>query len=490
MQLSSGFVFKTAAAAMGMMLLLVLMISALGGPADAAFTSYRPDLSISTTGSHWASYADFVAGDLTVDFVISNGLATEADNVNITGASATSGASLITAMPYSVGHIHNGASGTASLKYDVPPGVVYFRTSLTGSAQDLSGNTYPYPLNQADLVYVEGTSGNPRISVLDTASMTVVNQFTDYSLASGQSHRIQISPDGNYIWNGEGGTTGYVQVSDAKTGAQVKRWDVGSHNGPAMGNWTKGGHHFLFFPTAASGGVINVFDVEAQSFVGAIPVGEVPNHIWDTTADGNTLWGTVGSGLTSRAVSYDISQVNLGILPTVKSAEITIGGSLHALAVDPSRARVYVGSSNGGVNVIDTTTNTVISWKSGGIATSHNFTMSPDNAYLVVGESSTYGCTSEVHDWPHDGTRGPFVWFLNLDTLTVDKWFETQALGKSSPSHQSYTSDGAHIMMSMSWPGDPNGKVMVADPDTLALETIVNVVPAPHSIGVAGGNTY
>jgi len=501
MQLSSRLVLKTATIMLGMIMLLVIMLSMIGGSGDAAFYSYRPDLSITWHDAHWGSYADYLAGNLTVTYTISNGIGSDAYDVQLTGATANNGVSLTSATPVSVGDIAVGGSANADLNYDVPDGVLWFHNNITGTAKDLNGTSYPYPLNPDNLVYVEGTSGNPRISVVDTSSMTVVNQFTDYTIASGQSHRIQVSPDGKYLWNGENNptrATGFVQVLDAATGVQVKKWDIGNHNGPTMGNWTKGGHHYLFFPAerAAPDGAISIFDVEAQTLIGTIPVGDTPNHIWDTTADGNTLWGTVGSGVTSKAVAYDITNIDTGVIPTTRSAEVTIGGSLHALAVDPVRSRVYVGSSNGGVNVIDTTTNTVIAWKAGGIATSHNFTMSPENAYLVVGESSTYGCTEEVHDpldpaWPHDGTRGPFVWFLNLDTLTVDKYFESQALGKSTPSHQSYTRDGAHIMMSMSWPGDPNGKVMVADPDTLALETIINVVPGPHSIGIPGGvNTY
>jgi len=209
--------------------------------------------------------------------------------------------------------------------------------------------------------------------------------------------------------------------------------------------------------------------------------------MWDTTPDGTRLWGTVGSGTTSRAVAYDISNIDLGVIPTTKSAEITIGGSLHALAVDLVRPRVYVGSSTGGVNVIDTTTNTVIAWKAGGIATSHNFTPSPDGHYLIAGESSTYGCSSEVYaDWPHDGTRGPVLWALNLDTLTVDKYFETQAYSKAAPSHQTYTNDGSHLLMSTT--GGVSG-VFVLDPDTMALQSMISIPGAnPHSIGIAGGS--
>ncbi|RJQ43686.1 MAG: hypothetical protein C4534_07660 [Gaiellales bacterium] len=479
---------KTAAFMLCMIMLLVIIASSMGDPAGASYTASRPDLSVATTSIHWASYSDYTAGNLTVDFSMNNGGAGNAVGAQITGATATSGASVVTGLPLSVGDVAAGSSSAFSLVFNVPSGVSAFVTKLSGSAQDVTGMSYSYPVSPGDLVYANASTSPSRISVIDTASMTVIDELIDSTAPSGSSHRIQISPDGNYGWRGQGGTNGYVEVVDLNNGDQVQKWEVGSHNGPTMGNWTKGGHHYLFFPTGKDGGKINIFDVEAQTFVGAIPVGETPNHMWDTTPDGNTLWGTVGSGATSRAVSYDISSVHLGVIPTTKSAEITIGGSLHALSVDLVRPRVYVGSSNGGVNVIDTTTNTVIAWKAGGIATSHNFTPSPDGQYLLVGESSTYGCSSEVYaDWPHDGTRGPVLWALNLETLQVDKYFETQAYAKAAPSHQTYTSDSSHLLMSTT---GGMSAVFVIDPDTMALESIISLPGSnPHSIGIAGGSS-
>lgn len=494
MHLSYKFQLKATIVLLGLALLLVLLSTSLGGQANAAFETYRPYLTVNAGSTYWASYTDYLAGDLTVDYTVSNSVMTEAEEVQITGAAANNGVTLLTAMPYYIGHIHNGANGSAILKYDVPAGVAFFRTNLTGTAMDLSGMSYSYPLNKANLLYAEHTAGNPAISVIDTASWTVVNKFTDYTYATGNSHRIQVSPDGNYIWQGAGGGTGVVRVTNAATGATVKEWAIGSHNGPTMSNWTKpDGHHYLFFPTGTgAAGVINVFDVEDQEHLGAIPVGETPNHMWDTSPDGNSLWGSVGSGTTSRVVEYDISNVHLGILPIVKSAEITIGGSLHALAVDLVRPRMYVGSSTMGLNVVDTSTNTVISTFTGGIGGTHNMTVSADGSHLLAGNSGTYGPLDSVFspNIAQDGTRGPFLWGLNLDTLVVDKYVEFRDGGGTiigAPSHQTYTSDGSTLLMSSTAAGYSG--VYRLDPDTFAIEGFISIPGAnPHSIGIAGGS--
>lgn len=486
---------------LGLTLLLVMLSTSFSGQANAAFQTYRPDLSVSVDSTYWASFADYTARELTVSYAVCNSDTAEAENVTITGAAANNGVTLLTATPYFVGHIHTGACVSSAFRYHVPVGVGSFRTTVTATANDITGSgmLYSYPLNQSALVYAEHTAGNPAITVIDTNSMTIVDKFIDYTYASGNSHRIQVSPDGNYIWQGAGGGTGVVRVTNAHTGATVQEWAIGSHNGPAMSNWTKpDGHHYLFFPSDASGGVIHVFDVEDQQFLGDIPVGEVPNHMWDTTPDGNSLWGTVGSGATSRAVEYDISNVHLGILPSVKSAEITIGGSLHSLAVDLTHPRVFVGSSTNGLVMVNTTTNTVVSNFTGGIGATHNSTMSADGTHLVVGNSGNYGPLDTVFspNIAQDGTRGPFLWGLNLTTLVVDKYHEFRTAGiiVGAPGHQTYTSDSSKLLMSSTAAGYSG--MYGLDPATWAVTGFVPFAGNPHSIGIAGGsgglggNTY
>lgn len=486
---------------LGLMLLLVMLSTSFSGQANAAFQTYRPDLSVNVDATYWASYSDYTARILTVSYAVCNTNNAEADNVTITGAAANNGVTLLTATPYSVGHIHTGACVSSAFKYHVPIGVTSFSTNVTATANDITGDgiLYSYPLNQSALVYAEHTTGNPAITVIDTNSMTIVDTFTDYTYASGNSHRIQVSPDGNYIWQGAGGGTGVVRVTNAHTGATVQEWAIGSHNGPTLSNWTKGGHHYLFFPSDASGGVIHVFDVEAQTFLGNIPVGEVPNHMWDTDPAGTRLWGTVGTGDTSRLVSYDISNVNLGILPTVKSAEITIGGSLHSLSVDLTHPRVFVGSSTKGLTMVSTTTNTVTANFVGGIGGTHNQTMSADGTHLIVGNNGNYGPLDTVFspNIAQDGTRGPFLWSLNLTTLTVDKYHEFRDGGGNivgSPGHQTYTHDSSKLLMSSTAAGYSG--MYSLDPATFAITGFVPFPGAPHSIGIAGGsgglggNTY
>ncbi|MBE0428763.1 MAG: fibronectin type III domain-containing protein, partial [Thermoleophilia bacterium] len=105
----------------------------------------KPDLSLSVADVYWASYADYTARELSVDLSVGNTGADTAYNVAITGATATNGVSLISATPVSAGDIAGGSSATATVKYDVPAGVGGFQTSVSGSAEDCSGNGYTYP---------------------------------------------------------------------------------------------------------------------------------------------------------------------------------------------------------------------------------------------------------------------------------------------------------------------------------------------------------
>ncbi|MCL4474395.1 MAG: hypothetical protein M1455_10765 [Actinobacteria bacterium] len=89
-------------------------------------------LTLSKTGVRWASYADYVAGQLSVDYSVGN--AGAAAKVNIVGASATNGVTLVG--PVSAGTIASAASAPVTLKYNVPTGVGSFRTTVYATAQN------------------------------------------------------------------------------------------------------------------------------------------------------------------------------------------------------------------------------------------------------------------------------------------------------------------------------------------------------------------
>lgn len=107
----------------------------------------RPALSlICPTGDkvYWAGYGDYTAGLLSVEYGIANG-ANDATNVQLVNIATTSGVSLATGIPVAMGNIAAGTSASATVKFNVPSGVVSFKSVVFVSAQDACGNTYNYP---------------------------------------------------------------------------------------------------------------------------------------------------------------------------------------------------------------------------------------------------------------------------------------------------------------------------------------------------------
>jgi len=106
----------------------------------------RPDLSPSVVSVYWANLADYVAGDLTVEYSLANNsVGLSAIGVEIIAVTNTNGVGLLTALPVSVGDIAAGSSGSFTLRYSVPSGVTQFTTNLSATASDPTGTSYNYP---------------------------------------------------------------------------------------------------------------------------------------------------------------------------------------------------------------------------------------------------------------------------------------------------------------------------------------------------------
>ncbi len=105
----------------------------------------KPDLRLFDDGSNWASFADYTSNDLQVKFhVHDNGV--NATNVVITGATVPAGgASLITAVPVSLGDISTGSSASFTLDFHVAASVSSFIVDLTGSAGSCCSAGFTYP---------------------------------------------------------------------------------------------------------------------------------------------------------------------------------------------------------------------------------------------------------------------------------------------------------------------------------------------------------
>lgn len=131
---------------------LIGQISDTGTPAVSCGTdiakksSYcgSPALSLSKTKVRWASYADYTARLLTVDYSVGNS-GMNANTVQIVGSTSTNGVTLATATPAAVGNIATGGSAAVSLKYNVPVTAGSFFPTTYATAKDLCNNTYAYP---------------------------------------------------------------------------------------------------------------------------------------------------------------------------------------------------------------------------------------------------------------------------------------------------------------------------------------------------------
>ncbi|MHB8793327.1 MAG: LVIVD repeat-containing protein [Thermoleophilia bacterium] len=105
----------------------------------------EPGLSLSLTNVRWASFADYQARILTADFNLSNLDGPDGFNVALMGHVTSNAVALETTMPQTMGDQATGTASAFSLRYLVPQGVNYFKTTLYISAEDNCGTSYQYP---------------------------------------------------------------------------------------------------------------------------------------------------------------------------------------------------------------------------------------------------------------------------------------------------------------------------------------------------------
>lgn len=109
------------------------------------FNSLAMQLNLSMSSVYWASYSDYQARELSVDYTVQNAGGNDVYGVAITGSTNTNGVVTSTGMPAAIGDIPASGTGKVTLQYIVPEGVGVFRTALTGSGKDASGTTYLFP---------------------------------------------------------------------------------------------------------------------------------------------------------------------------------------------------------------------------------------------------------------------------------------------------------------------------------------------------------
>lgn len=119
------------------------------GTAASSFTYAahgQPALSLSVTRIYWATYADYTAHKLSVDYRLTDGATSpNAMGVNIVGSNNSNGVILVTAVPLSVGNIMAGGNAGFTLTYELPTGITAFTASIYATASDPCGDSYAYP---------------------------------------------------------------------------------------------------------------------------------------------------------------------------------------------------------------------------------------------------------------------------------------------------------------------------------------------------------
>jgi predicted CXXCH cytochrome family protein len=114
-------------------------------PPSAVQPALRPQMQ----SSFWGSYADYSARILSLNVNILNdstSIAGNAYGVQLVGTTNTQGVTSANT-PLPVGHVPAGfdAARVPVLKYNVPPGTAFFRTTIYATAADGAGNSYAYP---------------------------------------------------------------------------------------------------------------------------------------------------------------------------------------------------------------------------------------------------------------------------------------------------------------------------------------------------------
>jgi len=104
-----------------------------------------PQMTLFKLGAYWASYTDYQNRHLSVDLRIANSGLGMALGTTVTGISASSGVTVVTAVPIGLGDIASGGHADFTSVYNVPADVTGFSTQVNAQCQDTAGNWFYYP---------------------------------------------------------------------------------------------------------------------------------------------------------------------------------------------------------------------------------------------------------------------------------------------------------------------------------------------------------
>ncbi|MHB1390976.1 MAG: Ig-like domain-containing protein [Thermoleophilia bacterium] len=128
---------------------VVLTVADKAGNTAAAswsFTTNSPRLGVELVKSFWGSYDDYLNGDVSVQFRLTNSSGTVGlGNMEVIDSSTTAGVLMATPMPLIIGAINANSTADVVIKYRVPPGTTTFKTRMYVAATDICGLGYFFP---------------------------------------------------------------------------------------------------------------------------------------------------------------------------------------------------------------------------------------------------------------------------------------------------------------------------------------------------------
>ncbi len=110
-----------------------------------AVSPFEVLLTLSADPAYWASFDDYLAGRLSVDFTVTNVGNNAALSTQLGDGWATNGVIPLTEMPYLIGDIEPAGQPRFTVEFAVPSGVSSFRTTLAFAAMDTGGWVHQYP---------------------------------------------------------------------------------------------------------------------------------------------------------------------------------------------------------------------------------------------------------------------------------------------------------------------------------------------------------
>lgn len=105
-----------------------------------------PELALSINSIFWGSYQDYLAGELTVRYLLANKGSGSANSVSIEKVITNPSQVVVAAgVPGAISLLGPGESGVLEIRYCVPPGVKRFKTILYATCKDSSGSELWFP---------------------------------------------------------------------------------------------------------------------------------------------------------------------------------------------------------------------------------------------------------------------------------------------------------------------------------------------------------